>query len=523
MSDAPWKLAGYLVEGRLGTGGSGEVWRARTAAGDLVALKRIEISDPGQIASARAEGALLSTLDHPHLIRLLELVPTADAVVLVLDFAAGGSLADLLAVRGRLAPGEVITALAPIAAALAYAHTAGVVHGDVSAANVLLTEAGFPLLADLGVARLVGDDAPVRSTPAYIDPAVAVGAVPGPQSDVFMLGAVALHALTGAPPWPGDTREASMAAALAANLGDVSARMSAAGVPEPVRAVVAGALEIEPGRRGTAADFALELRHAGVPVAVELSAGRARTEPPSPGAAAVEAGQSAIHTHAVGPRARPVRGRRRRKPPSIWRRRHVQWGLAALLAVALAAGAGIAWTQLADSAAPKDHPASTALADAPTGQVPFDPVSGWSASGSAPSSSATASPSATAKPLTLADAAAVLIRLDSVRETAFARRAPVLLTGVYVPGTLLDQDTALLKRLVPSGCGLQNVHTTYTQVKVTSTKGDQIELSVRATLSGSVLICGGVAKAEAAGSGPTALTIVLVRKRTGYLIAAITH
>jgi eukaryotic-like serine/threonine-protein kinase len=521
MSDAPWKLPGYLVEGRLGTGGSGEVWRARTAAGDLVALKRIMIADPGQIAAARVEGALLSTLDHPHLIRLLELVPTADAVVLVLDFAAGGSLADLLAVRGRLAPGEVITALAPVAAALAYAHTAGVVHGDVSAANILFTEAGFPLLADLGVARLVSDNAPVHSTPAYIDPAVAAGAVPGPQSDVFMLGAVALHALTGAPPWPGDTREASMAAALAADLSDVDARMRAAGVPEPIRAVVAGALEIEPARRGTAADFALELRHAGVPVAVELSAGRARAEPPSSGAAAVEAGQGAIHTHAVGPRARPVRGRRRRKPPSIWRRRHVRWSLAALSAVALAAGAGIAWGQLADNAAPNDHPASTALAGAPSGHVPFDPVSGWSASGQAPSSSTAAS--ATAKPLTAADAAAVLIRLDSVRESAFARRAPVLLTGVYVPGTLLDQDTALLKRLVPSGCGLQNVHTTYSQVKVTSTKGDQVELSARATLSGSVLICGGVAKAEAAGSGPTALTIVLVRKRTGYLIAAITH
>src|SRR5438309_584724 len=81
-----------------------------------------------------------------------------DGAVLVLDLADGGSLAELLAVRGRLTPGEVITAVSPVAAAVAYLHAAEIVHGDVSPANILFTPGGVPLLADLGVARLTGDE-----------------------------------------------------------------------------------------------------------------------------------------------------------------------------------------------------------------------------------------------------------------------------------------------------------------------------------------------------------------------------
>ena len=161
---------------------------------------------PTQARRADAEAALLTALDHPHLVRLHAVVPADGASVLVLDLAEGGSLAELLAARGRLAPGEVITAVAPVAAGLAYLHDQGVVHGDVSSANILFTPGGSPLLADVGVARLTGDDRDAASTPAYVDPAVAAGCVPGPPSDVFMLAAVALHALTGAPLWHGRER-----------------------------------------------------------------------------------------------------------------------------------------------------------------------------------------------------------------------------------------------------------------------------------------------------------------------------
>jgi hypothetical protein len=546
MSDMPWKLAGYLVERLLGQGGSGQIWRARTSAGEPVALKRIPFVDADQIRAAQAEAALLGTLDHPHLIRLHDLVPTADAVVLVLDLATGGSLAELLAARGRLTPGEVITALAPIGAALSYAHGAGVVHGDVTPANVLFTEAGLPLLADLGVARLLGDREPVHSTPAYLDPAVAAGAVPGPQSDVFMLGAVALHTLTGAPPWSGDGAEQAMAAARVGRLSDVPDRLAAAGVPAAIAAVVHRALLIEPAHRGTAADFALELRHAGEPAPVELAAGRARVEPSIGGLVedarstgtpqrTTEPGRpsfdrplgarhsvgtaahtsAAVYTHAVGPRPRPVRGRRRAKRRPLWDRRYARWVAAAGCAVALAAGAGVAWSQFGGG---RSAPLPSASTAAGVDALPVVSAGAMSSTAGATtvSTTSTGTPSAAA-------AAAALVQLDALRERAFERRAPLLLNGVYVPGPLLDQDTALLTKIVPSGCGLDGVHTTYSQVNVLSSHGDTLEVSTQATLSQSLLVCAGTAKGTAAGSPATPLRIVLVKKRTGYLISAITR
>jgi hypothetical protein len=537
MSETPWKLAGYLVDGLLGRGGSGQVWRGRTAAGETVALKHVPLLDAEQVRAALAEAALLTTLDHPHLIRVHEVVPTADAVVLVLDLAAGGSLAELLGARGRLTPGETITALAPVGAALAYAHAAGVVHGDVTPGNVLFTETGFPLLADLGVARLLGDREPVYATPAYLDPAIAAGCLPAPQTDVFMLGAVALHALTGAALWPGDGASA-FAAARAGALGDIPGRLAAAGVPDEVAAVVSRALTADPSRRGTAADFALELRYAGDPIAVELGAGRPRVEPSSgdrdgrgelapPGgrhSAAVSA-VPVVHTHVVAPRPRPVRGRRRRTPPPVWQRRYARWGAAIGCAAALAVGAGVAWTRLGDGGSHARAAAPTSAAVSGVSPAPRLDVAGGPSSAAAPSTANPTSPawSNAPQPLNATAAAAVLTDLDSLRERAFAQRAPLLLTGVYVPGALLDADTRLLDRLVPSGCGLRGVHTAYSQVTLLQRTSRGVEVSARATLSKSLLVCSGAPRASAAGSGPTTLHITLVAKGSGYVISAISR
>ena len=158
MGGAPWQLPGFVVGELLGSGNSSEVWAARIAAtGERVALKRVALTEPDALRAARTEAALLTALDHPHLVRLHALIPTPEAAVLVLDLADGGSLADMLARRSRLAVGEVVTALAPIGAALAYAHQRGVLHGDVTPGNVLFTSIGLPMLGDLGVARIVGD------------------------------------------------------------------------------------------------------------------------------------------------------------------------------------------------------------------------------------------------------------------------------------------------------------------------------------------------------------------------------
>jgi hypothetical protein len=553
-----WRVPGYVVEDFLGFGASSQVWRGRVSStGEPVAFKRLAIGDGARVRAAQTEAAVLMTLDHPHLVRVHEVLPTSDAVVLVLDLADGGTLAELVAARGRITPGEVITALSPIAAALAYAHTAGVVHGDVTPSNVLFTAAGMPLLADLGVARLLDDDdVPTHSTPAFIDPAVAVGHIPGPQSDVFMLGAVTLHALTGRPLWPGETPSAALAAAAAANGDEIAAKLAdldVPDVPDGVRAVLTRALSVLPAQRGTAAEFALDLRHAGTPVAVELAAGRQRAGqsgnggaaaehdrngaapaeapdgPPSdafstdaarppfdrPRTPAADSAQSLL-THAARPRPRPTpnRGGARRARRAGVSALQARW-VAAAVVIAGVALAVVTWVALGNQGTSRAAPAASSGPSVPaSADAPPPPASSATATAASPSTKPTGA-------LNPADIATVLARLDKQRERAFAHRDVALLKGVYLPGPLLDQDTKLLLRIVPEGCGLIGVHTSYDGIQVSPARTGGLTVSAQATLSDSLLSCGGKPTGRAPGSGPATLHIGLTRHGSAYLISAI--
>ena len=264
-------VPGYRLEDLLGRGGSGEVWRAvPRSGGPAVAVKLLVAGDAERQAR---EAALLGELDHPHLVRLHEVVHEPrrggqPRVALVLDLLAGGSLAALLARRGRLRPGEVVTALAPVAAALAHAHERGVVHGDLSPGNVVFTAEGRPVLTDLGVARVLGEEAAREVTPAYVDPTVARGGAPGPASDVFGVAAAAFHALTGVAPWNAATPADTLRVAAEGVLPDLAEL--APGAPPDLLAVIARGLSTDPHDRGSAAAFALDLRHACRPEPVRL-------------------------------------------------------------------------------------------------------------------------------------------------------------------------------------------------------------------------------------------------------------
>src|SRR5215203_5363447 len=264
-------VPGYTLEARLGRGGSGEVWRAVPRRGGApVAVKVLVDGDPERQAR---EAALLGELDHPHLVRLVEVVhqPRRGGrarVALVLELLEGGSLAALLARRGRLRPGEVVTAIAPVAAALAHAHGNGVVHGDLSPGNIVFTAEGRPVLTDLGVARVLGEAAAAEVTPPYVDPTVARGGAPGPASDVFGIAAAAFHALTGVAPWNAATPADTLAVAAEGLLPDLAEL--APETPAELLAVIGRGLAPDPHDRGSAAAFALDLRHACRPEPVRL-------------------------------------------------------------------------------------------------------------------------------------------------------------------------------------------------------------------------------------------------------------
>jgi serine/threonine protein kinase len=232
------KVAGYLVRRRLGAGGSAVVWLVEEeATGRQLALKcfgplfreprsashlsRSRQSRPwGSSAGVYAEEdirrelLIMSVLDHGHLVKAHEVIRVGEgpdtALGILMDYAPGGSLGQLVAARGRLTVGETVTVLTPVAQALAYLHGKGFTHSDVSPGNVLFSGHGKPLLADVGVARMVGDPHGVADagTAGFQDPApvdaVRVGLQPA--RDVYAAAAVGWYCLTGAPPLPAAAR-----------------------------------------------------------------------------------------------------------------------------------------------------------------------------------------------------------------------------------------------------------------------------------------------------------------------------
>jgi hypothetical protein len=266
------ELPGYRVGppiGRTGPAGGiaggAAVRRAIRASDGLPVAVKLFPAD--QAARAAREAAITATLDHPHVIAVLDVVDGPDAVGLVTPLAAGGNLADLLRARLRLRWPEVLTVLIPLADALAAAHERDIVHGDLSAANVLFDRAGRPLLADLGAARAATEaGVPVAVTVTDVAPEVARGASPAPASDLFSLGSVALHCLSGGPAWPADDLQDVLIQSTAGQWPDPADVLGPPGLLDVVRRL----LDPEPARRGSAARAAVELRRVGEPEPVEL-------------------------------------------------------------------------------------------------------------------------------------------------------------------------------------------------------------------------------------------------------------
>ncbi|MGN6751782.1 MAG: protein kinase domain-containing protein [Intrasporangium sp.] len=198
--DEPPEVPGHRLLHVIGSGSTSVVWAGTDAAGAPVAVKVPRARpDPVAVREAQIERHVLMAVRHEHLVALRDVVPLSDGrVALVFDLVIGATLASLVASRGHLRPGEVVTVLTPIAEAVAALHAAGGTHCDISPGNVMLTAAGRPLLMDLGAGRLAGAGAgAVVGTAGFVAPEVRSGEQPTEASDVFSLGALAWFCLTG--------------------------------------------------------------------------------------------------------------------------------------------------------------------------------------------------------------------------------------------------------------------------------------------------------------------------------------
>jgi eukaryotic-like serine/threonine-protein kinase len=268
--DDRFSLAGYGTDELIGFGGTGEVWRAHDLeTGETVAIKRLRTRGAGATERLRREAALLASVAGPHVIAVRRLIVEEDEAALVMDYAAGGSLGSVLGVRGRLPAAEVVTVLAPIAAALAAAHARDLVHGDLTPANILFTADGRPLLADFGVAQALGAvPQVVEGTVDYLDPAVAAGAPMSGASDVFALAAIGYTALAGQTLWGSGTADQIQARA---SIGVRPALEELApDAPPALVAAIESALRLEPADRPDARTFGHAVLRAGAAAPVGL-------------------------------------------------------------------------------------------------------------------------------------------------------------------------------------------------------------------------------------------------------------
>ncbi|MGN6474159.1 MAG: protein kinase domain-containing protein, partial [Mycobacteriales bacterium] len=230
--DQPFAVDGYVLTDLIGFGATGAGGRGRDGpTHEPVALKRLwEPGADGLVLRLRQDAAVVAETAGSHAVRTLEVASLPGGeVVLVMDLAEGGSLASLLARRGRLHPSEVVTILGPLADALAALHARGIVHGDLTPANVLFTVDGRPMLGDVGLAQLTGE-APGDDV-GFRDPALDAATPPTAASDCFALAAIGYAALTGAPP-----RSASRPDGVEPIVG------RAPGVPAPLASAIEAAL-----------------------------------------------------------------------------------------------------------------------------------------------------------------------------------------------------------------------------------------------------------------------------------------
>ena len=211
-------VEGYRVDRLIGEGGFGQVWRAvREHDGALVAIKILHLElVRSNDALTRFERELnaIARLDHRHVVRGLDHGTLPDGrPFVVLEYIDGPSLRDVIHERGSLPPHEVVAILEPLCDALTTAHRVELVHRDVKASNVILghdAQGPRPVLLDFGLVKLLDAEGPgltssrsMLGTPAAMAPEQMKGLPVTAATDVYAVGLLAYHMLTGAPAFGG--------------------------------------------------------------------------------------------------------------------------------------------------------------------------------------------------------------------------------------------------------------------------------------------------------------------------------
>jgi serine/threonine-protein kinase len=278
-------ISHYRVDGLLGAGGMGEVYRAedlklkRTVALKFLPLGLTQDRDAKERLLHEARAA--SALDHPNICTIYEIEETAEGRLFVaMAYYDGQTLKERLT-RGAVPVDEAVGIVTEVVRAITAAHEAGIIHRDIKPANIMLTTRGEVKLLDFGVAKHAGQTVLTRTgttlgTVAYMAPEQITGRGADARSDVWAIGVVLYEILARQLPFRGDHELALLQAITHDRPAPLSSIRS--DVPAALAAVVARALEKDPSRRyASARDLMADL------VAVRTPTGVADITQQAPG------------------------------------------------------------------------------------------------------------------------------------------------------------------------------------------------------------------------------------------------
>jgi WD40 repeat protein/serine/threonine protein kinase len=289
--DKSWPaVGGYEILAELGRGGMGVVYKARqTRLGRVVALKMLLAgahAGPQELARFRVEAEAVARLQHPNIVQIFEVGEEKGCPYLALEYVDGPNLAQQL--KGAPMPARTAADLVEtLARAIDFAHARGIIHRDLKPANILLVSGGAvsgecpdlsfrgtthhspltthqPKITDFGLAKRLDATAYTQSgallgTPDYMAPEQAAGKAVGPATDVYGLGAILYHMLTGRPPFPAETPLETLLRLQAED--PVPPSVLQPRVPRDLGTICLKALAKEPARRyPSAAALAADLR-----------------------------------------------------------------------------------------------------------------------------------------------------------------------------------------------------------------------------------------------------------------------
>ncbi|XP_031400113.1 serine/threonine-protein kinase ATG1t isoform X3 [Punica granatum] len=210
----PAVVGDYVLRSKLGEGAYSTVWRSEhRATGETVALKQVRLSSLSrQIRSCLdCEISFLSSVNHPNIVRLLDVLQADGCIYLVMEFCAGGSLAAYIKVHGRVQETIARRFMQQLGAGMEVVRSHFIIHRDLKPENILLSgpeEDRVLKIADFGLSRIVlpGNSADmVCGSPLYMAPEVLLFQRYDEKVDMWSIGAILFELLHGYPPYRGQT------------------------------------------------------------------------------------------------------------------------------------------------------------------------------------------------------------------------------------------------------------------------------------------------------------------------------